>query len=99
MATLADVLKSIKDLITVNEKIRDNTSRIVKIEEEIHDLRIEMSGLREEFRAFREESRLSGSEQKGDIKVILARLDVKEEISALKVQLAEHIAASEKAQA
>lgn len=83
MATLADVLKAIKDLITVTEKVRDNTNRIVKVEEEIHGLKVEMTGLREEFRAFREESRLSDSELRGDIKVILTRLDVKEELLAL----------------
>ncbi len=99
MATLADVLKAIKELITVTEKVRDNTDRIVKLEKEIH-------GLKEEFRAFREDSRLSDSELRGDLKelrgdmkAILNRLDVKEEISALKIQLAEHIAASEKAKA
>ena len=99
MATLADVLKAIKDLITVTEKVRDNTNRIVKVEEEIHGLKVEITGLREEFRAFREESRLSDLELKGDLKVILTHLVVKEELSALRVQLAEHIAASEKAKA
>lgn len=92
MATLADVLKAIKDLITVTEKVRDNTDRIVNLEKEVR-------GLKEEFRAFREESRLSDSELRGDIKAILNRLDVNEELSALKIQLAEHIAACEKAKA
>lgn len=92
MATLADVLKAIKDLIIVTEKVRDNTERIVKLEEkvdtgfknvakELHSLRMDMV------------------EMRGDIKAILNRLDVKEEMSALKIQLAEHIAACEKAKA
>jgi len=42
---------------------------------------------------------LSDAELKGDIREILTRLDMKEEISALKVRLAEHIAACEKAKA
>lgn len=99
MATLADVLKAIKDLITVAEKVRDNTDRIVNLEDEVR-------GLKDEFRAFREESRLSDSELRGDIKelrgdikAILNTLNVKEEMSALKIQLAEHIAACEKAKA
>lgn len=92
MATLADVLKAIKDLITVTEKVRENTERIAKLEEkvdtgfkqvteEIHTMHMDMV------------------EMRGDIKAILNRLDTKEEISSLKVQLAEHIAACEKAKA
>lgn len=70
-----------------------------KLEEEVRGLKGKMHGLKEEFRAFREESRLSDSELRGDLKAILNRLDMKEEISALKVQLAEHIAACGKAKA
>ncbi len=81
MATLADVLKAIKDLITVTEKVRENTERIAKLEEKVDTLHLDMV------------------EMRGDIKAILNRLDMKEEISALKVQLAEHIAACEKAKA
>ncbi len=92
MATLADVLKALKELITLTEKVRDNTDSIAKLEEEIH-------GVKEELRAFREESRLSDSEFRGDLKVVLSRLDMKEEISSLKIQLAEHIAACEKVKA
>lgn len=92
MATMADILKAIKELTAVTEKVRDNTDSIVKLEEEVRGLRGEMHGLKEE-------SRLSDSELRGDLKAILNRLDMKEEISALKVQLAEHIAACEKAKA
>ncbi len=81
MATLADVLKAIKDLITVTEKVRENTERIAKLEEKVETLHLDMV------------------EMRGDIKAILNRLDLKEEISALKVQLAEHIAACEEAKA
>ena len=92
MATLADVLKAIKELITVTEKVRDNTDRIVNLEEEMH-------GLKEEFRAFREESRLSDSELKGDIKAILTHLKTEERIDNLESLVREHIAACEKAKA
>ena len=81
MATLADVLKAIKDLITVTEKVRENTERIARLEEKVDTLHLDMV------------------EMRGDIKAILNRLDMKEEISALKVQLAEHILACEKAKA
>ncbi len=81
MATLADVLKAIKDLITVTEKVRDNTERIAKLEEKVDTLHFDMV------------------EMRGDIKAILAKLDLKEEISSLKIQLAEHIALCEKARA
>ncbi len=92
MATLADVLKALKELITVTEKVRDNTDRIVKLEEEMH-------GLKEEFRAFREETRLSDVELKGDIKAILALLKTEERIDALESLVREHIATCEKAKA
>jgi hypothetical protein len=81
MATLADVLKALKDLITVTERVRDNTERIVKLEEKVDTLHLDMV------------------EMHGDIKLILNRLDMKEELSTIKVQLAEHIAACEKAKA
>ncbi len=85
MTTLTDVLKALKELITVTEKVRDNTDRIVKLEEE--------------FRAFREESRLSDIELKGDIKAILAQLKTEERIEALESLVREHIATCEKAKA
>ncbi len=81
MATLADVLKAIKDLITVTEKVRNNTESIAKLEEKIEILHTDMV------------------EMHADIKIILNKLGTKEEISALRVQLAEHIAACEKAKA
>jgi hypothetical protein len=81
MATLADVLKAITELITVTERIRENTEHIAKLEEKVDTLHQDMV------------------EMRGNIKVILNRLDMKEEISALKAQLAEHIAACEKAKA
>ena len=82
---LGDIYEKLKELVTITDKVRENTDRIVKLDEE--------------FRAYREESRLNDAELKGDIREILTRLDMKEEISALKVRLAEHIAACEKAKA
>ncbi len=96
---LGDIYEKLKELVTISERVRENTERIAKVEEHIVKVEEEMHGLKEEFRAFREESRLSDSELRGDIKAILMRLDVKEEVAALKIQLAEHIAASEKADA
>ncbi|VVB88293.1 Uncharacterised protein [uncultured archaeon] len=75
---LGDIYEKLKELVTITDKVRQNTERIVKLEEEMH-------GLKEDFRAFREESRLSDSEMRGDIKAILNWLDMKEEVSALKV--------------
>ena len=81
MATLTDVLGAIKELITVTEKVRENTERIAKLEEKVDTLHLDMI------------------EMRGDVKAILNRLEMKEEISALKIQLAEHIAGCEKAKA
>ena len=81
MATLTDVLGAIKELITVTEKVRENTERIAKLEEKVDTLHLDMV------------------EMRGDVKAILNRLEMKEEIAALKIQLAEHIAGCEKAKA
>ncbi len=67
MATLADVLKSIKELIIVTKRVRENTERIAKLEEKIDTLHLDMV------------------EMRGDIKVILNRLDMKEEYPPLKL--------------
>jgi len=63
---LGDIYEKLKELVTITDKVRQNTERIVKLEEEMH-------GLKEDFRAFREESRLSDSEMRGDVKAILIR--------------------------
>jgi predicted nucleic acid-binding Zn-ribbon protein len=110
MATLADVLKAIRELITVTEKVRENTDRIAKLEEkvndgfknvteEMHGLKVEMGGLKDEFRAFREETRLGNSELKGDIKAILVQLKTEERIDALESLVREHIDICDKAKA
>ncbi|NJD53437.1 MAG: hypothetical protein FIB07_11280 [Candidatus Methanoperedens sp.] len=58
---LGDIYEKLKELVTITDKVWENTDRIVKLEEE--------------FRAYREESRLSDAELKGDIREILTRLD------------------------
>ncbi|MFZ3167845.1 MAG: hypothetical protein WA130_09540 [Candidatus Methanoperedens sp.] len=58
---LRDIYEKLKELVTITDKVRENTDRIVKLDEE--------------FRAYREEFRLSDAELKGDIREILTRLD------------------------
>ena len=82
---LGDIYEKLKELVTITDKVRQNTDRIVKLEEE--------------FRAFREESRLSNSELRGDIKAILSQLKTEERIDALESIVKEHIAACERAKA
>jgi hypothetical protein len=82
---LGDIYEKLKELITVVDKVRENTDRIVKLEEE--------------FRAFREESRLSSSELRGDIKAILIQLKTQERMDSLEAMIKEHIAVCEKAKA
>ncbi len=78
---LGDIYEKLKELITITDKVRENTERIAKLEEKVDTIHIDMV------------------EMRGDIKAILTRLDMKDEISAIKVQLAEHIAECEKAKA
>jgi hypothetical protein len=78
---LGDIYEKLKELVTITDKVRENTERIVKLEEKVDTIRMDMVEIR------------------GDIKIILNRLDMKEEISTLKAQLAEHIEACEKAKA
>ncbi len=88
MATLADVLEAIQELIAVTEKIRENTEGIAKSDEKVDKIREKTNTLH-----------IDMIEMGGDTKANLNMLDMKEEISALKAQLAEHIAACEKAKA
>ncbi len=46
MATLADILKAIKELIIVTEKVRENTERIAKLEEKVDRLHLDMVEMR-----------------------------------------------------
>ncbi len=111
---LADIYEKLKELVTITDRVRENTERISKLEEkvdngfknvteEIITLRKYMekgfSDYREEFRAFREESRLSDSEIRGDIKAILIQLKAEERIDSLESMLKQHIAECEKAKA
>ena len=64
---LGDIYEKLKELVTITDKVRENTDRIVKLDEE--------------FRAYREESRLNDAELKGDIREILTRLDMNFESS------------------
>lgn len=89
---LGDIYEKLKELVTITDKVRKNTDRIVTLEEEVH-------GLKEEFRAFREESRLSNSELRGDIKAILIQLKTQERMDSLEAMIKEHIAVCEKAKA
>ncbi|MCZ7392619.1 MAG: hypothetical protein ABOK23_13600 [Candidatus Methanoperedens sp.] len=89
---LGDIYEKLKELVTITDKVRKNTDRIVTLEEEVH-------GLKEEFRAFREESRLSNSELRGDIKAILIQLKTEERMDSLEAMIKEHIAVCEKAKA
>ena len=52
MATLTDVLGAIKELITVTEKVRENTERIAKLEEKIDTLHLDMVEMRGMSRRF-----------------------------------------------
>ncbi len=100
---LGDIYEKLKELVTVTDKVRENTEHIAKLEEKVDKLRIDMekgfSNSREEFRAFREETRLSNVEMKGDIKAILTQLKAEERIDSLEAMLREHIATCEKAKA
>jgi hypothetical protein len=100
---LGDIYEKLKELVTIMDKVRENTERISKPEEKVDtgfkNMTEEMHGLKDEFRAFREESRLSNSELKGDVKAILIQLKTEERIDALESVLKEHIAACEKAKA
>jgi vacuolar-type H+-ATPase subunit I/STV1 len=99
MATLADVLKAIKDLITVTEKVRDNTERIVKLEEKVDKLNekvdIGFKNVAEEIHSLR----MDMVDMRGDIKAILSQLKTEERIDTLESIVREHIAACEKAKA
>ncbi|MFA4935444.1 MAG: hypothetical protein WC568_06370, partial [Candidatus Methanoperedens sp.] len=63
---LGDIYEKLKELITITDKVRENTERIAKPEEKADTIQYRLA------------------EMRGDIKVILTRLDMKDEISAIK---------------
>ncbi len=60
---LADIYEKLKELIIITDKVRENTERIVKLENEVH-------GLKEEFRMFHEEFRLRDAEMRGELREV-----------------------------
>ncbi|MCZ7380310.1 MAG: hypothetical protein O8C64_01855 [Candidatus Methanoperedens sp.] len=78
---LGDIYEKLKELITVVDKVRENTEAIS-----------ELKGNQEKMQA--NLLKLIDGQQR-----ILERLEYKEELASLKIQMAEHIAACEKAKA
>ncbi len=85
---LGDIYEKLKELITITDKVRENTERIAKLEEKVETLHIDLKGMQANM------FKLMDGQQR-----ILERLEFKEELASLKIQLAEHLAASGKANA
>ncbi|HMB45255.1 MAG TPA: hypothetical protein VKL21_05485 [Candidatus Methanoperedens sp.] len=85
---LGDIYDKLKELITIVDKVRVNTEEI----KELKNSQIEIKKNQEEMQG----NILKLMEGQ---KHILERLEYKEELSSLKIKLAEHIAACEKAKA
>jgi Mg2+ and Co2+ transporter CorA len=85
---LADIYEKLKELITVVDKVRENTEAISELKKN-----------QEEMKKNQEEIQVNILKLMEGQERILQRLEFKEELASLKIQLAEHIAACEKAHA
>lgn len=78
---LGDIYEKLKELITVVDKVRENTEAISELKRNQEETQANILKL------------IDGQQR------ILERLEFKEELASLKIQMAEHIAACEKAKA
>ncbi|MCZ7399034.1 MAG: hypothetical protein O8C62_05035 [Candidatus Methanoperedens sp.] len=78
---LGDIYEKLKELITVVDKVRENTEAISELKRNQEEMQANLLKL------------IDGQQR------ILERLEFKEELASLKIQMAEHIAACEKAKA
>ncbi len=78
---LGDIYEKLKELITVVDKVRENTEEIRELKRNQEEMQANILKL------------MDGQQR------ILERLEFKEELASLKIQLSEHIAACEKAKA
>ncbi|MFZ3059308.1 MAG: hypothetical protein WA102_06150 [Candidatus Methanoperedens sp.] len=78
---LGDIYEKLKELITVVDKVRENTEAISELKRNQEEMQANLLKL------------IDGQQR------ILERLEFKEELASLKIQMAEHIAACEKARA
>ena len=89
---LADIYEKLKELVTITDKVRENTEKIAEMEEKIDD----------GFKNVTEEThtmRIEMVEMRGDIKTILNQLKTEERIDALELIVREHMASCDKAKA
>ncbi len=85
---LGDIYEKLKELITVVEKVRENTEEIKELKKSQVDIKKNLEEMQGNILKLMEGQ-----------KHILERLEYKEELSSLKIKLAEHIAACDKAKA
>jgi len=78
---LGDIYEKLKELITVVDKVRENTEAISELKRNQEEMQANILKI------------IDGQQR------ILERLEFREELASLKVQMAEHIAACEKARA
>ncbi|HLE87833.1 MAG TPA: hypothetical protein VI727_09250 [Candidatus Brocadiaceae bacterium] len=89
---LGDIYEKLKELITLTDKVRENT-------EEIKEIKRELVLLRKDMEKGFSDSKGEMAEMKGDIKVILSQLKTEERMDSLESMLREHILACEKVKA
>ncbi len=94
---LGDIYEKLKELVTVTNKVRENTEHIAKLEENADQLNEKVDtgfkNVTEEIHTLR----MDMLEMRGDIKAILTQLKTEERMDTLESMLREHIAACGKA--
>ncbi|MCX9010088.1 MAG: DUF2730 family protein [Candidatus Methanoperedens sp.] len=96
---LVDIYEKLKELVTITDKVRENTERIATVEAKVEKLNenvdMRFKNLTEELHAMR----IDMVDMRGDIKAILNQLKTEERMDALESIVREHIATCEKAKA
>ncbi len=96
---LGDIYEKLKELVTITDKVRENTEGIAKLEEKVDKLNEKVDtgfkNVTEEIHTMH----MDMVDMRGDIKAILSQLKTEERIDALESIVKEHIAACERAKA
>ena len=105
---LGDIYEKLKELITITDKVRENTEDVKNIKTELVDI-IDIREIKNDIAVFKSGNaemknemnvlRDAVFETRSDVKTVLNQLKTEERISSLESTLKEHINACEKAKA
>lgn len=106
---LGDIYEKLKELITIMDKVRENTDDIKNIKTELVDIKMDIREIKNDISSLKSEQaeikndihviKDTAFETRSDVKAVLMKLKTEERIESIESILREHIAACEKAKA